>query len=436
MRYLAFRNRGATRVGARMTLWGLRVGACAALVGTLHACRSQPSADTAGALRGALTGAPGGCAPGRPSCPCDHEGQSVSCGEFVAKSGDYVTCAMGFTTCTGGQWGPCDAGNIITKSLSSKTLGAGALRIQTQSLQACAQLDGGVDEQRVCDPNACTDTISTPADISDIDGATTIDVDGGVSVHPSNTPINCKGLQCQLAVCPPGQATALSGQVYDPAGVNPLYNASVYIPLDPTMPLPTFGAGASCDTCAGAMPLDAIAVAQTDAKGNFTLSNVPSTDVGSGQPIPLVVQLGKWRREVLLTSVPKCVSTAVTPDQARLPRGHTDFPNGGEADLPRMAIATGAKDPFECLLLRIGIDAAEFQVPGSGPGRIDFYRKNGLDLAPSGGPPGVQVAPDASRLYGSLSTLSQYDAVILPCEGSENDGNDAYAGNISAYADM
>lgn len=111
--------------------------------------------------------------------------------------------------------------------------------------------------------------------------------------------------------------------------------------------LPALPAGASCDSWPGAKSIDAVAVAQTTGpNGRFVLPNAPSTDVAPGAPIPLVVQTGKWRRETVLSSVPKCVSSPVAAESSRLPRNMFDG-YGTQADIPKIAIAAGAPDALQ-----------------------------------------------------------------------------------------
>jgi hypothetical protein len=62
--------------------------------------------------------------------------------------------------------------------------------------------------------------------------------------------------------CDAGTETTLSGIVYDPAGVTPLYNAIVYIPEDPGAALPTITPGTPA-SCAASSP----ACLATRAKG-------------------------------------------------------------------------------------------------------------------------------------------------------------------------
>jgi hypothetical protein len=126
--------------------------------------------------------------------------------------------------------------------------------------------------------------------------------------------------------------TTISGVVYDPAGVNPLYNVIVYVPSGP---LPALSNGASCDKC-GAEVIAPYASALTDTQGRFsmTLEPVPSTT-----NVPLVMQIGKWRRQITIPTLQTCTNNALTDkNQTRLPRTQS------EGNIPRMAVTTGAAD--------------------------------------------------------------------------------------------
>jgi hypothetical protein len=308
----------------------------------------------------------------------------------VDRFGDYVTCQMGTSTCQSGVWGACQGNTIYTKSLSSSSLGGGGIRVQSVT-QTCSD---------PCDPNACTETQQGPGDV-DASGVSA--TDAGVMISPTTQSGGtvgdagaCQGLQCQVDwSCPSGSQTTLTGTVYDPAGINPLYNAYVYVPVDPSGNLPAFSTGASCDPCAGTGSFDAVAVAQTNVYGQFTLVNVPTTAKAPFHQIPLVIQMGKWRRLEMLQAVPDCQTTAVPAANSRLPRSRFDGWNG-TADIPKMAIATGNVDPMQCMMLKMGVDPAEFQLPGSGTRRIDYYIANGMAF-------GGGTAPPLSQLGGGGS---------------------------------
>jgi hypothetical protein len=102
-----------------------------------------------------------------------------------------------------------------------------------------------------------------------------------------------------------GCQTTLSGIVYDPAGKLPLFNVVVYVPSEALEPI---GQGAGCQTCDGHFSGRPIAAALSDSAGKFRLNleRVPQRE-----NIPLVVQVGKWRRELVIPRATECVDTPV-----------------------------------------------------------------------------------------------------------------------------
>src|SRR5579864_2970102 len=121
----------------------------------------------------------------------------------------------------------------------------------------------------------------------------------------------CTGLECQQVDCPAGSETTVTGTVFAPNGKLPLYNAIVYVPNATPDDLPV---GAQCDVC-GAVTGAPVVTALSDAKGQFSLSKVPV-----GKNIPLIIQIGKWRRQTTIPEVQKCTETKLTdPELTRLP---------------------------------------------------------------------------------------------------------------------
>jgi hypothetical protein len=203
----------------------------------------------------------------------------------------------------------------------------------------------------------------------------------------------------------PGCNTTVSGTVYDPAGKTPLYDVAVYVPTVPLDPLPT---GATCDTCASLYSGKPVAAALTDASGKFVMNGVPP-----GTAVPLVIQVGKWRRQLVVPTVTACQDNPVPDKQLTLPNNHND------GDIPNIAIATGNADTIECLLRRIGVDASEYEPGASGPGRIHIYTTNpGIFSGP--GPNTNPPGPDATQaLWDTSAHLIAYDIVLLSCEGTD-----------------
>ncbi len=215
---------------------------------------------------------------------------------------------------------------------------------------------------------------------------------------------NCDHLACYQSLCPDGQTTSLSGTVFAPNGTLPLYNAIVYVPNGEVSAFPE---GLTCDRCDSVLSGNPLVMTTTDSNGQFTLKNVPATS-----EVPLVVQVGKWRRQVSVPVVASCEDTALDGGQTRLPR------NQSEGDMPLMALSTGGADALECLLRKVGIDDSEFATSG-GDGRVHFYAGTGgtksFNTALGGG-----TFADDNALWDTLPSLSQYDVVLLSCEGNQN----------------
>jgi hypothetical protein len=211
-----------------------------------------------------------------------------------------------------------------------------------------------------------------------------------------------------------GGDTTVSGTVFDPAGLHPLYDVIVYVPSAAVQPFPS---GATCDQCSVVASGDPIVTTLTGPDGKFVLHGVPP-----GHSIPLVLQLGKWRKQLTIPSVEACRDTKMDdPSQMRLPARRT------EGDLPSIAIATGGCDPFECLLLKIGIDPSEF-TDDDGPQRVHVYQGTG------GSTLSASTAPAAS-LWASTS-LATYDLVVNACECDEQVAEKPQSSidNLVAYA--
>jgi hypothetical protein len=209
----------------------------------------------------------------------------------------------------------------------------------------------------------------------------------------------CEGTSC---ACAPGNTTTIEGYVYDPAGKNPLYNISVYVP-DPASPLPDLDQVPLACGCSQLLPKKVLAIGNpTDAMGHFLIPCAPSGTVS------LVVQTGKWRRRY--DGIAVTANQANTVPKMRLPA------NSAEGSLPNIAIATGASDSFECLPLRIGVSASEYVGGSAAGGHIHIY--SGYRGATT-----AQGSIEAYRgLWDSQAHFNEHDVVILSCEGQETTG--------------
>jgi hypothetical protein len=219
------------------------------------------------------------------------------------------------------------------------------------------------------------------------------------SEMPAAPAVRRRGLIDKRVTCDGDAVTTVSGTVYIPSGQLPLYNAMVYVPETDLAP---FTPGASCSCEISGEPITS---ALTDASGNFVLENVPV-----GSDIPLVIQVGDWRREINIGTVAPCVNTAVPDRTLKLPT------NQGEGDIPRIAVATGRLDALECLIRKLGVEDSEFTNPRDG-GRVQLFY--GLDGTANYAPElnGGEIFPPAEALWDSVDSLKAYDIVLLSCEG-------------------
>jgi hypothetical protein len=212
----------------------------------------------------------------------------------------------------------------------------------------------------------------------------------------------CTGIACNVAQCTPGQETTLSGRVLLPNGTTPMANVDVYVPNSEPGPIVT---GASCVPC-GPLPGDPVTRTRTAADGTFSLKNVPS-----GDDIPVVVTIGKWRRKARIAHVDSCTSAAIPDELTRLPK------NRAEGDMPKIAVSTGSADALECIVRKIGVDDAEFGTAGD-PQAVHLYTDTGNGQGSKHNGINNEEFAESTTLWSSPSSLMRYDAVLLSCEGN------------------
>ena len=289
----------------------------------------------------------------------------------------------------------------------------------------------------------------------------------------------CTGLCTNQIICAGNATTSISGKVYAPNGVDPLPNAIVYVPNGTVT---AFSAGVSCDNCVNASGSPLVSTT-TAVDGSFTITNMPATT-----NVPLVIQIGRWRRQFIVPAVAPCVNTQVnttlqvcTATSGGLCSGYSACAAGDiaqqscvrfpktklEGDIPKLAISTGQVDAMECVLRKMGIADSEFSNPGGG-GRVNLYAGawepgawignncsgggpwvnncdsgNNCYSSPScwnghwgGGAPGS--TPYEEALVSTVAALSQYDMVLFPCQGAQfyyPSGKQAiWQNNVAAYA--
>jgi hypothetical protein len=392
---------------------GSTLFAGAMLVG---ACSTKPPGEL-GNTQGGDDASYASCATPHPGCPCSTAGATAACGEVVTRDGNYVTCSEGNMTCTGGNWGACIGTHNVFKSLGSLGAGTGGGGIKLLDFG-----DAGSCMGNPCDPTCQgytgdnSNNVDAGSGLQPTDGGWTLVLgEGGV----------CTGLQCQVPTCGGGQTTKITGTVYDPAALNPVFNALVMIPNGPVQPVPF---GVSSDPCGGATLPAAVTYANSAIDGTFTLTGVPV-----GASIPLVIQIGRWRRVVNINTSSLMCGQSINVSPAANCSGNGNYAGSAacltrlpriqsEGNIPHIAIGTGGLDAMECMLYRMGVDVSEF-TDELNPGRVHVFRDGGSSLG------GANVNHDLSYLLGFTcpsafcptgsppSLTNNYDLIILPCNG-------------------
>ncbi len=231
--------------------------------------------------------------------------------------------------------------------------------------------------------------------------------EGGFGITGNGEGGPCTGIACNVASCGSAPDTTISGTVYAPNGTLALYNVIVFVPNSPLTP---FTDGVSCDTC-GQVSGNPITSTLSNPDGTFKLTGVPV-----GANIPLVFQVGKWRRQVTISNVAKCTDNPITdPNMERLPKNQT------EGDMPHIAVTTGGCDSIPCVLPKMGIDPSEFGIQSDyATKRVIFYQGSSYGGTGTIGPSIKTGITPSDSLYGDPNELKKYDLAVFSCECSEH----------------
>jgi hypothetical protein len=259
---------------------------------------------------------------------------------------------------------------------------------------------------------------------------------GGGNANVCGSNVACTGLCQQQVACDSGATTTLVGTVvaatpttYLPAGVtlgDPVPNVLVYVPngaVQPFIPRATETAAQQCTVCGADVTGEPLVLAYTKFDGTFSLPNVPV-----GGTIPVVIQLGRWRRQFTVSVTNPCGTNTV--NDPSMPAGILKMPNNQMVgDIPLTAISTGQVDALECVLLKMGIDTTEFTTNAAAtPGRVNIFMGNGSDVSGGG-------APSEASLMDTGGTFNAYDQILLPCWGAPITKDGTELGNLITYAD-
>jgi hypothetical protein len=361
------------------------------------ACNSPRIIPTPDAGRRAADGAASGPAPVvDPLPPAGPPADAAVClrvtctpvgGQYCGDIGDGCRGTLGCGECPAGS--TCGGGGVPHLCGQPADPACQPIACDQPGGRLCGRVGDGCGRSLEC--GDCPGGAACPA--SNVCSGGGASADGGVAAV-------CENLCKQQQSCPAGAQTTLSGTVYAPTparfgAADPLYNAIVYVP---NAPVAHFAPGVACERC-GQLSGAPLVTALTGPDGRFTVRNAPV-----GANIPLVIEIGRWRRQVTIPQVTACQDNPLPAELTRLPRKQS------EGDIPAIAIATGTWDPMECVLRKVGIDDTEFTLP-TGPGRVHVWKYAGNDVGAS--------TPKGDDLTGSVPTMNKHDIVILPCDNED-----------------
>lgn len=375
-------------------------------------CVKKTCAEQGGANCGAIGDGCGGLIASCGTCDggiCGGGGPS-KCG--AGGAGDGGACVPTKTTCAATDCGPiadgcgglincpssCPAGQSCGGGGTPSVCGAPPCVKKTCGALNCGFIADGCGGLVNCWPAAPAPPICGP-------GMTC----GGAGVaNTCGTPAGCTGLCTQQQACAGGGTTSIEGYVTSPNGVLPVPNAVVYVPNGAVA---AFAPGVACETCATASGSPLVSTT-TDANGHFILPNMPVSTPGKVVDIPVVVQLGRWRKQLTIQTT-ACVNNLV-PSFGAAPANKTAaLPSKkSEGDIPLTAISTGYVDGLECVFRKMGVDDTEF-TDGAGNGRIRLYRDNGALISAGSPTADTLYNPPANNASGNITGATKATPIVI-----------------------
>lgn len=235
--------------------------------------------------------------------------------------------------------------------------------------------------------------LSVSVSVSACGPSATGDQDGDDGQGPEALP--CADGRCENH-CPDGTRTTISGRVLAPNGVDPIPFAQVYLPAE-VAPLPE---GASCELCSE-LAGNALIQVTTDVDGSFELGPVPTAEAQApGVEVDLVVQKGRFRKVGKLAIDAPCADNPAPEAVTRLPAR-----SDGLDTIPKIAVATGAYDVMECVLLDLGLEQGSF----------DLYNGIAGGLSPAT----PNTLGDLDVLLRDGARMKQYNVIFINCSANE-----------------
>lgn len=171
------------------------IAAGIAAVAAACAVETPETSASPGVPTGTTVTGGGNCSVPAEGCPCD-DGAQTSCSHKVSGDDHFVWCEQGTRTCTGGAWGACETGGVITAhALSTRADTESAGSLHTMALgtsRTCTAGDGGTTIDP-CDPY-CNTYVDNPVGLDAGPGFSMRD--GGIQVKGCGDGVKSGAEEC------------------------------------------------------------------------------------------------------------------------------------------------------------------------------------------------------------------------------------------------
>ena len=148
-----------------------------------------------------------------------------------------------------------------------------------------------------------------------------------------------------------------------------------------------------------------MAAAVTDTSGKFTITDAPA-----GANVPLVIQIGKWRKQVTISTVTACADNPQPDKSLSLPANGPKGTSRASRCRPAVPIRSSASS--------CAWGSTRASTPAE-RGERDIHVFEGSGVAGLTAPSMSPAASSPASLWDSPSDSMKYDIVLLSCEGAE-----------------
>jgi hypothetical protein len=222
--------------------------------------------------------------------------------------------------------------------------------------------------------------------------------------------------------CTPAPLTSATGKVYAPNQQDPISGATIYTLASAPAPL----GSSSCEACLPAPP-GSLSHTNSAADGSFSIEIPTNAQY-------LVIELGHFRRVIPVSTLAMCAPNNLTVAQSSFPAMSDSSGNS----VPKIAVTTGSYDHMQNVILKLGLDAAAFDVyDGKNLSTTTTPVLEGHCGNIAGNMASTPIPCSMDQLLNDLTAMEKYDIILIDCgdkyQASLLAGTGTAAANIEQF---